>query len=285
MADVTNTSLNAVNKNMIIPEVYASIVNAKIAGKVVVANACKTFGDLMGKAGETLTFPKIAYIGDASEIKVGNAIPTSKLKTTTTSATIKEIAPDGIEIYDYDNAVEFENSVERAAEQQAISIARKIDAMAIAEAVGSPLTYNYATENVLTFDELNGILATFGDDANSSDFWGIVIPSAFVPSVVAMQGFVDAHYTTSADQNGVMENNLLGYFRGIKVFVSDRVQKDSKNAVLAIKNDALGIIPKESVYVETARDAAKRATTVYTSQFLAVARVDDAGIVVATAKA
>ena len=51
------------------------------------------------------------------------------------------------------------------------------------------------------------------------------------------------------------------------------------------KDSPLGIIPKESVYVETARDAAKRATTVYTSQFLAVARVDDAGIVVATAKA
>ncbi len=51
-----NTSDNAVNKNVIIPEVYAQIVMDKIAGKVVVVNACEKYGDLMGKPGETLTF-------------------------------------------------------------------------------------------------------------------------------------------------------------------------------------------------------------------------------------
>ena len=39
MATVTNTSTNAVNKNVIIPEVYARLVDEKITGKVVIAQA------------------------------------------------------------------------------------------------------------------------------------------------------------------------------------------------------------------------------------------------------
>ena len=39
MATVTNTSTNAVNKNVIIPEVFSSLVNEKIAGKVIIAQS------------------------------------------------------------------------------------------------------------------------------------------------------------------------------------------------------------------------------------------------------
>ena len=46
---------NTVNQNVIVPEVYAELVREKVAGKVMVAQACKVLGDLKGKVGETLT--------------------------------------------------------------------------------------------------------------------------------------------------------------------------------------------------------------------------------------
>lgn len=278
-----NTSDNAVNKNMIIPEVYAAIVNEKIAGKVVVSQACEHYGDLMGKPGETLTFPKTEYIGDAQEIVVGEPIPVSKLSQTTTQATITEIAPDGIKIFDYDNKTELGNTIDKGAEQQAIAIARKQDSMAIACAYATPLQKELAKDGEVTFFEMNAILGMYGDDANASDFWGIVVHSAYIPSLLTMDGFVSAELTHTADGNGIQENNLIGYFRGIKVFVSDRLYDTttSEYFILAIKKGALGIIPKESVFVETARDASIRATTVFTSQFLAMALVDDTGVVLA----
>lgn len=52
MATVTNGSTNAVNKNVIIPQVYASLVDEKIAGKVVISQAAEVLGDLMGQPGE-----------------------------------------------------------------------------------------------------------------------------------------------------------------------------------------------------------------------------------------
>ena len=67
MAKVTNTSTMAVNKNMIIPEVYAELVREKIAGKCKVAQFCVVKGDLQGKPGETLKLPAYKYIGDAKD--------------------------------------------------------------------------------------------------------------------------------------------------------------------------------------------------------------------------
>ena len=64
MATVTNTSTNAVNKNIIVPEVYAGLVDQKIAGKVVIAQAADRIGTLMGQVGETINFPSWVYTGD-----------------------------------------------------------------------------------------------------------------------------------------------------------------------------------------------------------------------------
>ena len=106
MATVTNTSTNAVNKNIIVPEVYAGLVDQKIAGKVVIAQAADRIGTLMGQVGETINFPSWVYTGDAKDISVGSAIPTTAMKQDNRQATIKMVAQDGIAVNDYDDAEE-----------------------------------------------------------------------------------------------------------------------------------------------------------------------------------
>ena len=111
MATVTNTSTNTVNKNIIVPEVYAGLVDQKIAGKVVIAQAADRIGTLMGQVGETINFPSWVYNFDAKDIKPGEAIPTTAMKQDNRQATIKMIAPDGISVNDYDDAVAFGNAL------------------------------------------------------------------------------------------------------------------------------------------------------------------------------
>lgn len=281
MGIYTNTSSNAVNKNVIIPEVYAELVNEKIAGHCVMAQAADVLGDLMGNVGETLTFPKVQYIGDAEDITVGQPIPTTSLKHTTTQATIKEVAPDGVTVYDYDDLVALGRALETGAGQQGIAISRKIDTDLINAAYATPLKKALAADGVVTFDEMNDILGLYGDDANADDFAFIAIHSKYVPSFLKMDGFVSADVTHTADRNGIQLNNLLGYFRGIAVVVTDRLvdTASSEYFILAVKKHALAIIPKETVNVEVARDAARRQSIIYTSQFYACALIDDAGIV------
>lgn len=283
MSTVTNTSTNAVNKNVIIPEVYASIVDQKIAGKVVITQAAEVIGDLIGQPGETINLPAWVYDSDAVDIKVGEPIPTTNLKQTNKQATIKMVAPNGYSVNDYDDAVAFGRALEKAADFQAIGIARKIDADLIADAYKTPLKYKLAADGEITFDEANGILGLYGDDANAEDFAFLAIHSAYIPSFLKMDGFVSAEVTHTADGNGIMTNNLLGFFRGIKVVVSDRLYDTStqEKFILAIKKGSLAIIPKETVHVELARDASTRTSVIYTSQYYATGLVDDSGVVLA----
>ena len=283
MATVTNTSKNAVNKNVIIPEVFSSLVNEKIAGKVIIAQSAETIGDLMGQPGETINMPAFIYSGDAKDIKVGTPIPTTSLKQSNRQATIKMVAPDGIAVNDYDDAVALGRALEKASEFHATAIARKIDTDLIDCAYKTPLKYALAKDGEVTFDEMNGVLSLYGDDANASDFSFIAIHSAYVPSFLKMDGFVSAEVTHTSSGNGILVNNLLGYFRGIPVVVTDRLYNDATHEkfVLAIKKGSLAIIPKETVHVELDRDASTRTTTVYTSQYYACGCIDDAGIVLA----
>lgn len=283
MATVTNTSKNAVNKNVIIPEVFSSLVNEKIAGKVVIAQSAETIGDLMGQPGETINMPAWIYSGDAKDIKVGEPIPTTSLKQSNRQATIKMVAPDGIAVNDYDDEVALGRALEKASEFHATAIARKIDTDLIDCAYKTPLKFALNTDGAVTFDEMNGVLSMYGDDANASDFSFIAIHSAYVPSFLKMDGFVSAEVTHTSSGNGILVNNLLGYFRGIPVVVTDRLydSKTQEKFILTIKKGSLAIIPKESVHVELARDASTRTTIVYTSQYYAVGCIDDSGIVLA----
>ena len=283
MATVTNTSTNAVNKNVIIPEVFSGLVDEKILGKVVMAQAADVIGDLMGQPGETLNMPAWIYSGDAKDIAVGTAIPTTKLKHSNRQATIKMVAPDGIAINDYDDAVALGNAVQKAAEFHSTAIARKIDTDLIAAAYKTPLKQVLATDGAVTFLEMNAILGLYGDDCNASDFSFIAVHSGYITSLITMEGFVSAQLTHTANGNGILMNNQLGYFRGIPVVVTDRLYDDAtqEKFILAVKKGSLAIIPKEHVHVELARDASTRTTTVYTSQYYACGLVDDSGIVLA----
>ena len=274
---------NTVNKNVIVPEVYAELVREKVAGKVMIAQACKVLGDLKGKVGETLTMPKWAYIGDAKDIVLGTPMEATNMKQTSTTATIKMIAAPAISVNDYDDVVELGSALDEASKQQGTSIARKLDIDAITEGKKTVLQKQLATKNTVTFDEMNAILGLYGDDANASDFEFIAIHSAFIPSFLKMDGFVSAEVTFTAQGNGIQLNNLLGYFRGIPVVVSDRLydNTNTEGFILVIKKDSIGLIPKESPFTEVARDASTRTNTIFTSQYYAMALIDDAGVVLA----
>lgn len=274
---------NTVNKNVIVPDVYARLVNEKIAGNVIVAQSCKVLGDLKGKVGETLTMPKWTYIGDADDIEVGTPMEVTNMKQTSTTATIKMIAAKGISINDYDDAVELGDALNNASKQQGISIARKLDTDAIEEARKTVLQYKIAAKDTVTFDEMNAILGLYGDDCNADDFSFIAIHSKFVPSFLKMDGFVDATKTFTQEGSGIQLNNVLGYFRGIAVVTSDRLYDttNQEGFILAIKKESLGLIPKEVPFTEVARDASTRTNTIFTSQYYAMALINDAGVVLA----
>lgn len=276
---------NTVNQNLIVPEVYAELVREKIEGRVQVGQFMKTVGTLQGVPGETVTFPYWAYIGDAADWEIGTAMDSTTMKQTTKTATIKAIAVPGVEVYDYDDAVAMGNAINEAASQQAISIARKIDTDAIAAAYETPLKVALADATAVTQDELLAALAIYGDERDAADFsnGAIVMHSTFASSLYGMDLFTSRERTTvaSGSDNGITKNGVIGSFLGIDVVLSDRLFDSSSQEgfILFIKNDSIGWIPKEAPFAEASRDASKRLTNVYCSEFYALSLLREDGIV------
>lgn len=118
---------NTINQNLIVPEIYSSLVMEKVAGKCKVAQFLVNCGDLHGDIGETVNFNSWSYIGDGRDWNINTPMETTQMKQTTKSATIKAIAAPAVQVRDYDNEVALGNAIEEAANQQAISLARKYD--------------------------------------------------------------------------------------------------------------------------------------------------------------
>ena len=274
---------NTINQNVIVPEVYAQLVREKVAGKCKVAQFLVNLGDLHGKVGETIQFPKWAYISDAKDWDINTPMDVTQMKQTTTSATIKAIQAPAVKVADYDNEVELGNAIEEASSQQALAVARKYDTDAIACALTSPLKYKLAAKNTVTQDELIAMLGLYGDDRDTADFDAIVVHSSFAPSFYNMNAFVSRELTMTTDGNGIAVNGCIGKFMGIDVVLSDRLYDatNQEGFILMMKKNAISIIPKENPFAETSRDAGLRQTTIYLSQFYAMALTDDEAIVYA----
>lgn len=273
-----------VNKNVIVPELYAELVREKILGKCKIAQWAENLGALVDKeVGETINFPVWKYIGDAEDIEPGTPMTAVEMEQTNSTATIKMIAAKGVKVYDYDNVTALGRAIDEGADQQATAIARKLDTDLIAEAQKTVFKKQVATKNAITEDELLDCLALYGDDRDVNQFHGIACHSNFAKSFYKMDGFVKSDITYVTDGNGIVINGVIGHYMGLPVVLSDRLYDNTNQEgfLVFIKKGSLGYMPKEVPFCETERKASERSTIVYTSQILATKLTDEAGVVIA----
>lgn len=242
---------------LIIPEVYAPLVREKFLGKVKVMNLATNVGTLKNTTqGDTITFPRWKTLTDANIVVKGTQSPIDSLDQDSSTATIKMIDKI-VRVFDIDDMTILGSSIQEAAAQQAIVFARHMDADLIDEAKTTPLKTALAGANAITATELNSGLANFGDDADVDEIGGIVVNSLLDSSFYAMNEFVDANKTYTQNGNGIVRNGMIGYFRGIPVFHSDKGTYDSVNSesiAFIIKKNALGFMEKTGIDIVEERE-------------------------------
>ena len=113
-------------EDMIVPEVMADMISAKVEQKVIISKIAKVDTTLQGQPGNEVTVPQYKYIGDAEDVAEGVAMGTAKLETGSTSFTIKK-AGKGVSITDEAILSGYGDPVGEANKQLATSIANKID--------------------------------------------------------------------------------------------------------------------------------------------------------------
>ena len=266
-------------------KIYADMVREKFEGKVKVLNLATDLGKLENVGnGDTISFPKWSLIGDATEMVKGTPLTTEELQSTEQTVKVKQVGK-AVRVYDSENLTSLGNQVDEGANQTAMVMARKIDTDLLANAKLAPFQSPVADGKKITSAEIETAMLNFGDERDIDLFsnGGIVINSLLIPSFYAMPEFTDANNTTTMAGNGLIRNGLLGFYRGIPVYISDKETFDDVTQTcitLIIKNGALGYMFAKDLDVELEREAKLKATDVVADAIYATALVKEDGVVV-----
>lgn len=264
MANVTTVLANLIN-----PEVIGASINAKLVNLIKFSPFANIGRDLQGTAGNTLTIPAFAYIGDAVDKAEGVAFETVGLTATTTTVTVKK-AGTAVEITDEAALSAYGDPVGEATNQIGMAIAQKIDndCLTALATVGAGMTSDVGTTAILGFDVVADALVKFGEDIGEATYMVIA------PAQLA-QLRKDADFQYIANGTGLVTGQV-GSIHGVGVVVSNKiVAAASKYTNYLVRAGALGIEMKRDVAVETDRDILKK-TSVISADVHYVAYLRDA---------
>lgn len=256
--------------NMIVPEVFADMVQAEFKGKLTIGDYAITDSTLEGQAGDTIHFPKFKCLSEASDLVEGQAMDTEVLSTEDSTAEIKE-AGKAVEISDNAQISALGNPIAEATRQLGIIVARKIDADLVKEAVDNCPEGRKIKEGANFGAKVAAAKALWGDMPENIS--AMLINSKKYTELLTDNLFID-NTKYNAD---VMLKGEVGRILGVPVVLTDRVPADK---AIMIEKGALAYLTKRQPITETDRDILARTTVVATNVHYAVKLIKEDGIAV-----
>lgn len=232
----TNPNMTVLG-NLINPEVMAGMISATLPKKIKFSRIASVDTTLEGQAGDTITVPKYAYIGDAEDVAEGVAMGTVSLTATTTKVTVKK-AGKATEISDEAILSAHGDTVGESVNQLAMALASKIDADTVNVLNGASLKYN-GTASKIGYTGIVNAIDMLQDESDEP-----VAKVIFVHPSQITQLRLDADFK---DLNKypvpVIMTGAIGTIAGAQIVVSKRVQKfayykDNTNGTITIVADS-----------------------------------------------
>ena len=240
---------------MVNPQVLADMVSAQLANAIRFAPLATVDTTLVGTPGSTLTFPAWTYIGPATDIAEGVAIPLEQMTTSTKPVTVKK-AGKGVEITDEAMLSGYGDPVGEAGKQITLSIAEKVDADLLTAALTT--TQSVAAipkDGKLTVAGLQSALDIFNDEDDSE-----VVLVANPVDAADLRMDATKNYVLGSD---VGANNLInGTYADVLGVQVVRSRKVTLGAPILIKRGALALVMKRGAEVEADRDIVKKTTVI-----------------------
>lgn len=254
---------------LIDPEVMADIVSATLTNSIRFTPIAQVLTNLQGRPGSTLSFPAWGFIGEASIIEEGGAIPLDQMSTSEKEVKVLK-AGKGVEITDEAILSGLGDPIGEANNQLALSIASKIDADLLTAA-------QTATQSAgVAFDGTVAGLQTGLDVFNDEDDEQIIL---------VMNPKDAAKLRTNAQTNflagseigaNALVNGTYGEVLGVQIV---RSRKVVEGAPLLIKAGALALVMKRGVQVETDRDIVTKTTVITADEHYAAYLYNPAKVV------
>ena len=286
-------------EDLIVPEVMADMISAKVESKVIISKIAKVDTTLQGQPGNEVTVPQYKYIGDAEDVAEGVAMGTAKLETGSTKFTIKK-AGKGVSITDEAILSGYGDPVGEANKQLALAIANKID-NDVVEVINKEYAVGTAEDGVqLIYDGSAKVISYAGvvdaedyfDEETSSDKILYVHPKQMT------QLRKDPDFISADKYDGnVMTSGEVGKIGTCRVVRSKKVKLNSEgtaylNPIVKLTNDAeteedapaVTIYLKRDTQVERERKADAGLTNIFTNKHYGVALTNTTKVVLAKFK-
>lgn len=258
--------------NIINPEVMADMISAKLPKALKAKGFMKVDTNLVGKAGNTITVPQYAYIGEAADLAEGVAGEVTTLTATEKEYTIKK-AVKNVDLTDEAVLSGYGDPVGEVTRQLTMAIEDKIDSDGIAalEAItaSSPAGANYVTSTETTYNYnmvCDGLDALPNSEDEGEELY-LLIPKAGIKALRRDERFQDKN------SGEMLGTGVVGSVAGCKVVVSAKLSDTSKAAYI-MRPEALTAFIKRDVTLETDRDVLKKQTLFSADEHFVVAIED-----------
>lgn len=258
--------------NIINPEVMADMISAKLPKALKAKGFMKVDTTLTGKAGNTITVPQYAYIGEAADLAEGAAGTVTQLTATEKEYVVKK-AVKNVELTDEAVLSGYGDPVGEVTRQLTMAIEDKIDSdgIAVLEAITSstPAGANYVTSTETTYNYnmvCDGLDALPNSEDEGEELY-LLIPKAGIKALRRDERFIDKN-------NGeILGTGVVGSVAGCKVVVSAKLSDTSKAAYI-MRPEALTAFIKRDVTLETDRNVLNKKTLFSADEHFVVAIED-----------
>ena len=283
--------------NLINPEVMADMVSATLPKKIKFSPIAHMDNTLAGRAGDTITVPKYAYIGDAEDVAEGVAMGTTVLTASSVQATVKK-AGKAVEITDESALSGYGDPIGEATRQLAMAIAAKVDNDCYEELCKATLTYD-GTAGVIDYAGVVKANTVFESEADEGMEKVIFIHPAQEQTLLLDPNFMSKDkYPLEVVMTGV-----IGRIAGCQVVKSKKVKEENgaylNPIVVVAKADpnedptadgyatedaALTVYMKRNVEVESDRDILAKTTVISADENYTAKLTNESKVVLAKFK-
>lgn len=267
--------------NLINPEVMADMLTAKIPQKIKITPIAKVDNTLQGNAGDTITVPQYAYIGEAEDVAEGVEAGTTVLTATTAKATVKKVVKN-VELTDESVLSGYGDPVGETTNQLAKSVAGKVDTDCMDALLEASM--KHVDTNVINYD---GIVLAVGKFEEEDDAPKVM----FIHPKQETQLRLDPNFL---DKNKypleVVMDGVIGSIAGCQVVKSKRVKEVGGkfiNPIVQTIGDeadglaALTIYMKKASSLETDRNVKAKTTLFSIDEHYVAVLSNDSKVVLA----
>ena len=270
---------------LFIPQVFSDAINESLGTSLkwgsISVDATSMVPEIKNY-GDTVHFPKIKRTAIITTPVKGTPMTPAELDMSDSTASIKYVASP-FRVYDIDKAQVKGDVQNRVIEQIGDAMAKQIDTDLAAEADHTVFKTATAAANAITSAELQSGFDNFGDNVDTDTFAAIVINPRLRSAFAGMSEFVNTALTYQTNGNGLVKNNIIGYYFGVPVICTANGTYDSAKAeckTYIVKKDALSYIFQKNIAYAEAYNPLLLATDISASSLYAVKLLDETGIVV-----